>query len=373
MRVAIVTESFLPSVNGVARSVQRVVDHLALRGHEALVVAPGDGESRYRHAEVVRLRAVPLPMCRDFPLGVPTRRLTAVLKGFDADVVHLASPVVVGMHAARVARDLGLPTVAVFQTDLAGFATQYRATWAAGPIWRWLGHLHDDVDRTLAPSRSTVAELRRRGFPRVHRWGRGVDLVQFDPAHRTRPPTTAVDTVRVGYIGRLAAEKRVERLATALDLPGVEVQVVGGGSQRRRLERRLPGAHFTGRLDGMALSRAFADLDVFVHTGAHETFCQAVQEALASGVPVVAPAVGGPLDLVQHGANGLLWRPDRPDDIRTAVSELAARPRLRAAMGRTARDGVLHRTWEAVGDDLIRHYLAVQAPRGALRAVPASA
>ena len=359
MRVAIVTESFLPAVNGVARSVQRVVDHLEARGHQALVIAPGrDAATRYSRTDVVRLRSVPLPLCRDFPLGVPSRQVADVLEGFSPDVVHLASPVVVGAHGAAVARDLGIPSVAVFQTDLAGFATQYRLGAASAALWRWLGRLHQDVDRTLAPSRPVVAELARRGFPRVHRWGRGVDTVQFDPARRRRPPTSRVDSVRVGYVGRLAREKRVERLAHA-DLSGSHLVVVGDGARRRSLERALPSAHFTGRLTGEQLGEAFADLDVFVHTGAHETFCQAIQEALAAGVPVVAPAAGGPLDLVTHGVNGLLWRPDRPEEIRGLVEQLVARPGLRATMGAAARHGVRERTWDAVGDELLGHYVAV--------------
>lgn len=360
MRVAIVTESFLPSVNGVARSVQRVVDHLESRGHRALVVAPGRGAgTHYSRTEVVRLRSVALPLCRDFPLGIPSRRLAEILDGFAPDVVHLASPVAVGAHGAAVARHLGLPTVAVFQTDLAGFATQYRLGATSAGLWRWLARLHHDVDRTLAPSRPVVAELTRRGFPRVHRWGRGVDTSQFDPARRRRPPTMRVDSVRVGYVGRLAREKRVERLAHAAGLSGSHLVVVGDGARRRFLERALPSAHFTGRLTGDVLGRAFADLDVFVHTGTHETFCQAIQEALAAGVPVVAPAAGGPLDLVTHGVNGLLWRPDRPEDIRGLVSELVERAGLRATMGATARHGVRTRTWDAVGDELVDHYAAV--------------
>lgn len=362
MRVAIVTESFAPSVNGVARSVQRVVEHLEARGHAALVVAPGRrAASHWSATEVVRLRSVPLPLCPDFPVGLPSRQLADALAQFAPDVVHLASPIAVGAYGGRVARALGVPTVAIFQTDVAGFATQYGAGRTAGAVWRWLRRVHQRVDRTLAPSRATCAELRRHGVPRVHRWGRGVDTIQFDPGHRTRPPTGRVRTVRVGYVGRLASEKRVERLAHAAGVDGIELQVVGDGPRRRHLERRLPSATFTGRLEGAALGRAFADLDVFVHTGAHETFCQAIQEALASGVPVVAPAVGGPLDLVHDGVNGRLWQPDRAGDIGSLVEQLARRPGTRTVMGAAARDGVRHRTWDVIGDELIGHYRAVVA------------
>lgn len=265
----------------------------------------------------------------------------------------------VGAAGMRTARRLGVPTVAVFQTDLAGFATSYGLRAVAPPAWRWLARVHRHADRTLAPSRPVMAELARHGIERVHHWGRGVDLDGFSPTARTRPPTTDVDVVRVGFVGRLAAEKRVERLAPVLDLPGVEVVVVGDGDRRAALERALPGATFTGMLSGAELHRAYADLDVFVHTGEHETFCQAVQEAQAAGVAVVAPARGGPLDLVEHGRNGLLWHPGAPGSLLDAVASLAADPGARARLGRAARAGVAQRSWSAVGDQLLGHYRAV--------------
>jgi len=141
------------------------------------------------------------------------------------------------------------------------------------------------------------------------------------------------------------------------------LRIIADGHRRRQLERQLPEAEFLGRLGGNELSRAFADLDVFVHTGVHETFCQTVQEALASGVPVVAPASGGPLDQVHHGSNGLLWRPDRPSDIRAHVRRLVADPQLRTAMGIAARRGVARNSWTALGDQLIGHYRAVTGQR----------
>jgi phosphatidylinositol alpha 1,6-mannosyltransferase len=135
--------------------------------------------------------------------------------------------------------------------------------------------------------------------------------------------------VLVGYVGRLAAEKRVRLLE---GLPGCRVVVADDGPLRRHLERRLPWVSFLGFRGGRELLEVFAALDVFVHTGADETFCQAAQEALASGVPVVAPAAGGPSDFVHHGENGYLWPADDPDRLRAAVAALVASPATRAAM-----------------------------------------
>jgi phosphatidylinositol alpha 1,6-mannosyltransferase len=209
--------------------------------------------------------------------------------------------------------------------------------------------------------------LAAHGIAPVEVWARGVDADRFHPRHRSpalRRRLAPGGEVLVGYVGRLAPEKRVERLGVLAGLPGCRVVVVGDGPLRRQLAARLPQATFLGLLRGQELSTVLASLDVFVHTGSHETFCQAVQEALAAGLPVVAPAAGGPLDLVSHGQTGHLWQPDRPGELRAAVAALVASPRLRASMGARARASVAGRTWEAVGDQLLGHYRSVLAGAG---------
>jgi phosphatidylinositol alpha 1,6-mannosyltransferase len=303
----------------------------------------------------VRVPSAPLPGCRQLPVGLPTQALTTAFVRHRPDVVYLASPFLLGHRAALHARELGIPIVAVFQTDLAGFVAQYRLGALARPVWNRLERTHALADVTLAPSSATVAELRRRAFPRVVRWARGVDTARFTPLARRRPPTGRVDTVRIGYVGRLAREKHVERLTALADLEGIELVVVGDGADRARLERRLPSARFTGALSGEALSTAYADLDVFVHTGTHETFCQAVQEALASGVPVVAAAAGGPLDLVAPGRNGELWDPRDATGLRAAVERLVVGTALRERLAAAARPSVAHRTWPRIVAELEGH------------------
>lgn len=363
MRVAIVTESFLPQVNGVTNSVLRVVEHLRLRGHDALVVAPGTaGPDRYLHAPVRRVRAVDLPVISTLPIGVPSPKVHAALAGFEPDVVHLASPFVLGAAGLRSARRLGVPAVAVYQTDVAGFAAAYGLRHGARAAWRWIRRLHSGADRTLAPSLASVRALTEHGVPRVHRWARGVDTEQFAPWHadlRLRERLAPHGELLVGYVGRLAPEKRVDRLATLHGLPGVRVVVVGEGPEEPALRRLLPDAAFLGFRTGAELATAYASLDVFVHTGPHETFCQAAQEAMASGLPVIAPDAGGPRDLVDSGRTGFLLEPY--DDNRFAgelwsTVELLRHRGLRRRIGVAARDSVLSRTWTAVCDQLLGHY-----------------
>ncbi len=364
MRVAVVTESFLPQVNGVTNSVLRVCDHLRTRGHEALILAPGHGPESYAGARVIRGPSMPLPGYRDFALALPWPRLTSLLRDFNPDVIHLASPTVLGAQGVDAARRLGIPSVAVFQTDLAGFAARYRLSYLERGVWRWLCGIHSLAGRTLAPSRHTVAQLEQRGVGRVRRWARGVDLARFNPTHRNdafRQRFAPNGEVLVGYVGRLAHEKEVHLLARLHRLPGIRLVVTGDGPQRAALARRLPDATFLGFRGGADLSRIHASVDVFVHTGSHETFCQAAQEALASGVPVVAPAAGGLLDLVDPGRTGLHFRPGDGADFARQVLTLADDEALRAQLGRAARTSVECRSWSVIGDELLEHYREVAA------------
>ena len=191
------------------------------------------------------------------------------------------------------------------------------------------------------------------------RWARGVDLERFTPqarSERWREALAPNGEIIVGYVGRLAAEKEVQLLAGLAEVPTVKLVVVGDGPARAALQRKLPGAAFLGFQGGAELSTSYASLDIFVHTGAHETFCQAAQEALASGVPIVAPAAGGLLDLVQQDDNGLHFTPGSALDLRTQVMRLVTDDVGRVALGMGARRSVLGRTWEAIGDQLVGHY-----------------
>ena len=368
MRVAVVTESFLPNVNGVTNSVLRVCEQLERRGHEAIVIAPGRarsaqsavrGPETYAGARIVRTPSMPLPWDRDFRIARPWAGLADTLEEFAPDVVHLASPTVLGAQAGFCAKRLGIPVVAIYQTDIAGFASRYRLSGADKAVWTWLRKVHSVAARTLAPSRHAVDELTTRGVDHVMRWARGVDLERFTPqarSERWREALAPNGEIIVGYVGRLAAEKEVQLLAGLAEVPTVKLVVVGDGPARAALQRKLPGAAFLGFQGGAELSTSYASLDIFVHTGAHETFCQAAQEALASGVPVVAPAAGGLLDLVQQDDNGLHFTPGSALDLRTQVMRLVTDDVGRVALGMGARRSVLGRTWEAIGDQLVGHY-----------------
>jgi phosphatidylinositol alpha 1,6-mannosyltransferase len=367
VRVAIVAESFLPNVNGVTNSVLRVLEHLRRTGHEALVIAPdtphGEPGAERVH-DGIRVHRVPskmFPKVTSLPLGVPRPRMVGVLRGFDPHVVHLASPALLGYGGLQAARFLGVPTVAVYQTDIAGFAQSYGIGAAARAAWAWNRHLHSRVDRTLAPSSAAMEDLAAHGIPRVHRWARGVDVTGFAPSARNgglRTSWSPAGKPIVGFVGRLAPEKHVERLAALAGRDDLQLVIVGDGVDRDKLQTLLPSAVFTGALYGEELAAAYASMDVFVHPGEHETFCQAVQEAMASGLPVIAPNAGGPRDLVAPYRTGLLLGVDEfearlPQSVDHLLDE-------RARYSLAARRSVLGRTWPAICDELLGHYEAVR-------------
>jgi phosphatidylinositol alpha 1,6-mannosyltransferase len=374
MRVAIITESFPPDVNGVAHTVQRVAELLASYGHHPLVIAPQPPARKRQQAKeesypfpVVRVPAVPLPGYPGFRLGLPGPRIRAALARHQPDIVHLASPVFLGAHGAAVARRLGLPSVAVYQTDLPSYARAYHLGRAGQAFaWRWLRGIHNGAARTLAPSTVTATGLLGQGIDNVWLWGRGVDTRRFDPAKRSAGLRAALapgGELIAGYVGRLATEKRVDLLAGITSLEGVRLVIVGAGPAEAMLRQHLPDAVFLGERRGEDLAAVYASLDVFVHSGPYETFGQTLQEAAASGLPVVAPAAGGPLDLVADGVTGYLVPPSDPDAFTAAVARLAADPAARAAFGAAGRHKVPGRSWPALTEELIGHYSQVLGTR----------
>lgn len=368
VRIAYVTESFPPDVNGVASTAMRVTEHLVMQGHKPLVIAPApargtptlDATLEY---PVVRVPAFSLPLYPGFRVGLPLPRVGKAIADFGADLVHLAGPVWLGAKGGSSARSLGLPTVAVYATDIAAYARTYhlgRAGEAFG--WRHMRNIHNAVDRTLAPSTATAADLQMRGFERVWVWGRGVDTERFNPSKRSarlRAQLAPNGELIIGYVGRIAAEKRLELLTGVARIPGARLVIVGGGPHEPVVRRFLPDALFVGQRQGDMLARLYASMDVFVHAGPYDTFGNTLQEAAASGLPVVAPAAGGPLDLVEDGKTGFLVPPEDAGALADAVSVLAQSAELRQAQGRAARHAVLGRSWPARCDELIGHYADV--------------
>ena len=343
MRIALVSESFYPAVDGTTTTVRAVADRLVDTGHQVLVVAPGPGLASYRGCRVARIQR-------------PGRseQVRQALAGFAPDLVHVASPGAVGRRALKHANALHVPSVLVQQSPVADLGADY---WRTSTAAR--------ADRVIVTARWMRSRLAGLGMP-TRLWMPGVDTRTFDPAlrdHAVRDNWARHGEVLVGYVGALRNRHDVRRLAELGQVIGTRLVVVGDGPQKAWLRSELPTAKLLGPQATGALAATMATLDVLVHPGVRETCCHPLREAAASGVPVVAPAAGGATDVVRPRETGLLYDPDDAHGLVRAVDAVAA-DRHRDLLGRHARTLAEQRSWADAVDELVEvHYLPlVNAP-----------
>ena len=363
MRVLISAESFLPRSNGVTNSVLRVSRYLKSQGHEVLIIASGDGPSRVEEIEIRRVPALALKRIAQVDIPrVKVKTLIPILEEFNPDIIYLASPFLLGEQVRKAGIRCGIPVIANYQTDVSGFIDFYGLNTAKTIVEKRLKKIHKGSTLTLAPSTESISFLRSLGIENVRHWGRGVDLEQFNPAWRSEKLRkywgADSDTLIIGFVGRLAPEKQVHKLASIGDvglLAGKKILqvIVGEGPTRETLEKSLPKAVFTGHLNGKELSKAVASMDLLITTGENETFCQVIQEAMAAGLAVIAPNAGGPKDLISDGVDGFLYEPGENLDIRKKVLRAIFDREQLEKMSLAAYSKVQGKTWDQVCHQLL--------------------
>jgi glycosyltransferase involved in cell wall biosynthesis len=297
IRLLIVSDAWLPQVNGVVRTLSTVNEELRAGGDMVDVIGPD------------RFHTMPMPSYPEIRLALlPARRLKRMVDLFRPDSMHIATEGPLGMAARRLCRKRGWAFTTSFHTR---FAEYVHARTGMPPrlAWAWLRRFHNAASGTYAATATLQNELAERGFRHVLPWTRGVDLSLFNP----EGPTEFADLPRpiFLYAGRVAVEKNIEAFLS-LDLPGTKV-VVGDGPQRAELQARFPAVHFAGWRSGATLASAYRSADVFVFPSRTDTFGLVLLEAMACGTPVAAYPVMGPRDVVTDPGAGRL-----DDDLRTA-------------------------------------------------------
>ncbi len=377
MRVAIITETFLPKVDGIVKVTCLLLDHLTKRGIKALVIAPRYGEgARYNDVPVRSLPSLPFPLYPEARLGFATLSLYRDLAAFQPDIAHLFHPVMTGIPTMMMLKWMEAPTVTSFHLDYARLAPQFRlGALDLGFTRPLIDELTKNIfnwsDYSLAPSTLVQQQMRRLGISNVGLWRRGVDAEAFNPRFRSaamRAELTAgnPESTLLLYVGRLSDEKQIEHIRPTLEaLPNTRLALVGDGPARAELERYfadLPVA-FMGYLRGERLSQAYASADIFVFPSRLETFGLVVIEAMAAGAPVVAARVGGVGDMVSDGVNGYSFESGDKVMLLEGVRRIASNRQTMRWMGQQARAYAERQSWEAIMDELIELYAGLIAAR----------
>lgn len=375
MKIALFTETFLPKVDGIVTRLTKTVQHLVAAGDEVLIFCPEGAPPDYCGARVVGVPAMPLPLYPELKLALPRPAVAEALDQFGPDLVHVVNPAVLGLGGIWLARTKGYPLVASYHTHLPKYLEHYGMGMLEPLLWELLKAAHNQASLNLCTSNAMVQELSDKGIQHTALWQRGVDTELFRPelrsqAMRERLLNGRSDTGQLLlYIGRLSAEKQIERIRPVLDaMPDARLALVGDGPYRQQLETLFAGSatHFVGYLAGEDLAAAYASGDAFLFPSSTETLGLVLLEAMAAGCPVVAANRGGIPDIVSDGINGCLYEPDGADggagSLTAATRRLLDdRTRLQELRG-AARQEAERWGWSGATEQLRGYYRQVLNP-----------
>jgi len=375
MRIALLSETFLPKIDGITVTVCRFLDFLAGKDCETLLLAPSGGPNKYAATPVIGMPGFHLPQYPELKIVPPLVNVYTPLKEFQPDLVHLVNPASLGLAGLVAARLLRVPVVASYHTDIPGYADRWGVGFLRGAAWSYLRWIHNQAALNLTPSAFTLKDLENHGFRKFKVWAHGVDTDQFSPVHRSAAMRQRLsggepEKPLLLFVGRLSIEKRIDWLKDILlQMPGLRLAVIGDGPARRQLEEEFRGlpAVFTGYLRGLELSSAYASADILSFPSANETFGNAVLEAMASGLAVVVPNSGGVTDFVHPEKTGLVFDHHSPLSLRHNIERLVQNPQLRQQLGAAGRTWAVGHGWDSTFQNLYEDYRQLAAEKATAR------
>jgi glycosyltransferase involved in cell wall biosynthesis len=372
MRVAIVTETFLPKIDGIVTMVTKTVETLQAHGDEVMVFAPRGGPAELYGAEVVSLPSIPFPFYPELNVAAPRASMRKHLERFRPDVFHLFEPSLLGIGGIYYGKVLHVPIVISYHTNLPAYLHYYKMGFFEGPTWKLMRARHLRADLNLCTSTQMMDELRNHEIDRLALWERAVDAQRFHPSKcsaemRKQLSGGEPQKTLLLYVGRLSAEKDIGTLRKLLEaMPDARLAIIGDGPVRKELEKHFNGTatYFAGYMRGEPLAQAYASADVFVMPSKTETLGLVLMEAMAAGCPVVACRAGGVPDAVEDGVTGFLYDPSDKDGLVQRVGWVLEHPKERAAVQVRARADVERHSWEGSTEQLRRYYAqAIEHPR----------
>ncbi len=372
MKIAFFTETFLPKVDGIVTRLTKTVQHLVEAGDEVVVFCPEGGPSHYMGAKVIGVPAMPLPLYPELKLGLPGPAVSEALDNLHPDLIHVVNPAVLGLGGIWMAKTNGIPLVASYHTHLPKYLEHYGMGMLEPLLWELLKAAHNQAVLNLCTSTAMVRELHEKGIQYTALWQRGVDTETFRPelrsdAMRKRLLGENDDTGELLiYVGRLSAEKQIERIKPVLEnLPKTRLALVGDGPYRQQLEKIFEGTAttFVGYLCGEELASAYASGDAFLFPSSTETLGLVLLEAMAAGCPVVGANRGGIPDIITDGKNGCLYDPDSSENgassLIKATQKILGNDLDRQTMRNAARAEAEQWGWKGATAQLRKYYRQV--------------
>jgi glycosyltransferase involved in cell wall biosynthesis len=376
MRIALFTETFLPKVDGIVTRLRHTVEHLQRNGDQVLIFSPDYGLREYKGARVYGVSGMPLPWYPELKMAFPRPAIGHELEQFQPDIIHVVNPAILGLGGIYYAKAMQVPLVASYHTHLPQYLHHYGWGILEGFLWELLKSAHNQAELNLCTSTAMVQELTNHGIERVDLWQRGVDTETFHPSlaseeMRSRLSQGHPKSPLLLYIGRLGAEKEIERIKPVLEaIPNARLALVGDGPNRLALEQHFAGTptNFVGYLGGKELASAYASADAFIFPSRTETLGLVLLEAMAAGCPVVAARSGGIPDIVTDGANGYLFEPTDEQGAIAATVRLLSHQNERESLRQNARREAERWGWAAATRQLQNYYKAVIGARSLNRA-----
>lgn len=367
MRIALFTETFLPKVDGIVTRLKHTVEHLQRLGHQVCVFCPEGGLTEYKGAQVYGVSGFPLPLYPELKLALPRPSIREAVECFEPDLIHVVNPAVLGLAGIYYSKALEIPLVASYHTHLPKYLEHYGLGMLEGVLWELLKAMHNQARLNLCTSTAMQQALTEHDIERVQVWQRGVDTELFRPELRSREMRDRLslgepDAPLLLYIGRLSAEKEIDRIRPVLEaIPEARLALVGDGPYREELEKHFEGTptHFAGYLEGEDLGAAYASADAFVFPSRTETLGLVLLEAMAAGCPVIAANAGGIPDIVTDGVNGFMFDPIDEQGAIAATQRLLAMRAERELLRQNARVEAERWGWAAATRQLQQFYAEV--------------
>ncbi len=369
MKIAFFTETFLPKVDGIVTRLTKTIEFLTKNGDEVIVFCPEGCPDSYKGATIVGVAAMPLPLYPELKLGLPGPAVSDKLEEFKPDLVHVVNPAVLGLGGIWLAKTNNIPLIASYHTHLPKYLEHYGMGMLEPLLWELLKAAHNQALLNLCTSTAMVNELEDKGIQRTALWQRGVDTENFRPELRSEKMREKLfgkyqntDSLLI-YVGRLSAEKQIERIKPVLDnIPGACLALVGDGPYRGQLEKIFENTktNFIGYLSGEELASAYASGDIFLFPSSTETLGLVLLEAMAAGCPVIGANKGGIPDIINNGINGCLYNPDEKDNgersLIEATKKILADKNKKEAMRKEARKEAEQWDWNQATLQLQKYY-----------------